>query len=285
MKYFLVIFLLCWSVRLLSQKKDSLQLQKSYTVQSAPVDKQITPAGKSLNTTKPTYYQPEIFTSGFIDIVNNGQVNASARFIRLYIGEPGRFAIPVSFYGGVSNNTFQNNTPGTAFSKSNSHLVSQYINPLSGLINISIEGVAFFSKKEKLTKAGWLYQLGERVLNGVRTGPVTDPQTGRPVNFLNSFAATGFYFQTGAWERNNAKNVGVFWLALRYHACKSIARQIKEFLPTAETNGFYHGWSGGFGIEINKLVNIKAIYYQYIKAPEIEYGLPIYQFSFQYSMK
>jgi hypothetical protein len=29
--------------------------------------------------------KPEIFISGFIDIINNGQVNASARFIRLFI--------------------------------------------------------------------------------------------------------------------------------------------------------------------------------------------------------
>ncbi|GAB2834047.1 hypothetical protein [Ferruginibacter profundus] len=63
----------------------------------------------SLNPSK-----PEIFTSGFIDIVNNGQINASARFIRLYIGEPHKFAIPLSLYGGVSNNNFQNqsNTGG-----------------------------------------------------------------------------------------------------------------------------------------------------------------------------
>lgn len=43
---------------------------------------------------------PEIFTSGFIDVLNDGQVNASARFIRLYIGEPSKFSIPLSFYGG-----------------------------------------------------------------------------------------------------------------------------------------------------------------------------------------
>ena len=36
-------------------------------------------------------YKPEIFTSGFIDIINNGQVNASARFIRFFIGEPDKF--------------------------------------------------------------------------------------------------------------------------------------------------------------------------------------------------
>ncbi|HMT75079.1 MAG TPA: hypothetical protein PKA77_13490 [Chitinophagaceae bacterium] len=270
MKPLLPIFFWLWPCFVIAQAKEVSSFKKD--------------TAKTVFT-KTTTARPEIFTSGFIDIVNNGQINASARFIRLYIGEPGKFAIPVSFYGGVSNNTFQNSTPGTAYSKTNSHLVSQYINPLSGLINISIEGVQFFNKKQKITKPGLLYQVGERVLNGIRAGELTNPLTGKPVNFLNSFATLGLYFQTGAWERNNAKDVGVFWLAMRFHACKSNASQIKEFLPTVETNGFYTGWSAGFGIEINKLVNIKAIYYKYAKAPEIEYGLPIYQFSFNYTMK
>lgn len=89
-------------------------------------------------------YKPEIFTSGFIDVMNSGQVNASARFIRLFIGEPGKFAIPLSLYGGVSSNNFQNQQSGGQLLKSNDHLVNQYINPLSGLINISIDGVKYF---------------------------------------------------------------------------------------------------------------------------------------------
>ena len=55
-------------------------------------------------------------------------------------------------------------------------------------------------------------------------------------------------------------------------------------LPEIETNGLYHGYSTGFGVQINKLVDIKAIYYKYNKAPEIDYGLPIYQFTFNYTM-
>jgi hypothetical protein len=47
---------------------------------------------------KQPIYKPEIFTSGFIDIMNTGQVNASARFIRLFIGEPDKFALSVFFY-------------------------------------------------------------------------------------------------------------------------------------------------------------------------------------------
>ena len=95
----------------------------------------------------------------------------------------------------------------------------------------------------------------------------------------------GLYFQTGAWERNQAKNVGVCWLALRYIGCYTNKRQITEFLPDVFTNGIYHGYSFGFGVEINDLVNIKVIYYKYVKEPEIDYTLPIYQFSFNYSLK
>ncbi len=229
--------------------------------------------------------KPEIFTNGFIDVMNNGQVNASARFIRLFVGEPGRFAIPLSLYSGVSANNFQNQNNSYTVTKSNDHLVNQYINPLSGLVNLSIDGVLFFSKTERVTKTGFLYHVGERVLTGFKTGAISDPQTGKPVNFLNGFATAGLYFQTGAWERSNAKNVGIFWLTTRYHAMYSNPKQIKEFLPNVTTTGLYLGYSIGFGVEINNLVNLKAIYYKYTKQPEIDYGLPIYQFSFNYSFK
>src|SRR6476660_7559427 len=80
-------------------------------------------------------YKPEILSSGFIDVINNGQLNASARFIRLYIGEPGRIAIPLSFYSGVSANNFSSSQSAAGL-KSNDHLVNNFINPLSGLVNV-----------------------------------------------------------------------------------------------------------------------------------------------------
>ncbi len=229
--------------------------------------------------------KPEILSSGFIDIVNNGQVNASARFIRLFIGEPGKFAVPLSIYSGVSSNNFQNQQTSGG-QQSNEHLVSSFINPLSGLANISIDGVFFFDRKKiNVTRSGFLYHNGIRILTGYKTGLITDPSTGKPINFLNSFGTAGLYFQTGAWERNNAKNVGVFWLAGRYIICKTGTKQLKEMLPDIQTNGFYHGWSLAWGVEINNLVNIKVIYYKYVKRPEINYSFPIYQFSFNYSLR
>jgi hypothetical protein len=225
---------------------------------------------------------PEIFASGFMDIINNGQVNASARVIRLFIGEPGKWVVPLSVYSGVSANNFQMG----AVLRTNEQLVNNFINPLSGLANISAEGILYFKPKSiKRTKAGIIYQFGERVLTAFKTGAGNNVQMGSPVNFLNSYAAPGLYFQTGAWERNNAKNTGITWLALRWVACYSRKKTVQEFLPGMETNGFYQGYSIAWGVEINNLANLKILFYKYTSAPEAKYSPPIYQFSFQYALK
>ena len=255
MKFFFPILFWLWPAVAHTQAKDSLPKANTKNISVQPIQK-----------INPKDYKPEIFTSGFIDIVNSGQVNASARFIRLYIGEPGKFAIPLSIYSGVSSNNFANQQSPVA-NRSNDQLVTNFINPLSGLANISVDGVIFFKKNpdsyrdEKTTKTGLLYHAGVRVLTGIRTGAVTNPTTGKPLNFLNSFSSLGLYFQTGAWDRNNAKNIGVSWFALRYIGCYTNPSQLKEIMPAIETNGIYHGYSIAWGVEINKLVNIKVVYY------------------------
>ncbi|MGZ5135956.1 MAG: hypothetical protein ACXWCG_12435 [Flavitalea sp.] len=236
------------------------------------------------NLLKSPVNKAEILSSGFIDIVNNGQINASARFIRLFVGEPGKFSFPLSIYSGVSSNNFQNQQVAGG-QRTNEHLVNAFINPLSGLINFCTEGVVYFSKKRKLTRTGLIYHDGIRVLTGYKTGLISDPSTGKPINFMNSFGAGGLFFQTGAWERNNAKDVGLFWVALRYIVTKSNGKLLTQVFPGIQTNGFYHGWSFGGGVEINNLVNIKLLYYNYVKSPEVDYSLPIYQFSFNYSLR
>jgi hypothetical protein len=260
------------------------QIKDSTTILGKRQDQKIASANSLPATVNPAQYKPEIFTSGFIDIINSGQINASSRFIRLYIGEPGKFAIPLSLYSGVSSNNFQN-TQAT-FKRNNDILVTNFINPLSGLANVSIDGVLFFNnKQQKITRTGLIYHVGERILTGVKTGQGSSPVTGKPHNFLNAFGATGFYFQTGAWERNNTKNVGISWVALRYILCYTKPSDMEEFLPNIRTSGFYNGYSIAWGVEITKIVNIRVVYYKYIKKPEIDYYLPIYQFSFNYTLK
>jgi len=205
--------------------------------------------------------------------------------LRLYIGEPGKFAIPISLYSGVSANNFQG-SQSSILQRTNEALVVNLINPLTGFANISIDGVVFFKRKtEKVTKFGVLYHIGERILTGKKIGLASDPATGKPINFLNTFSTLGLYFQTGAWERNNAKNIGIFWFTYRLIGCYTNPSQLMEIMPNIYTNGLYIGYSLAWGVEINNFVNIKAIYYKYLKKPEIDYSLPIYQFSFNYTLK
>lgn len=227
--------------------------------------------------------RPELFNAGFIDIINNGQVAASARLVKLQIGEQGKFSLPLSVFGGVSNTSFATGTAAATL-RGNEHLIHQFITPLSGLINLSIEGTWFIRPRSPVTKWGLLYQLGERVLTGHRLGSPGFFSAPRPLHFVNSYAVAGLYFQTGAWEKTNQKNMGVCWLALRYHLCYSGKGQLQQFLPSFEGNGLYGGYSMGMGVRVNALINLKAVYYQYQKAPEPDYLLPIYQFSFNYTV-
>ena len=226
----------------------------------------------------------DFFNAGFIDLVSSGQVSAAARLIRLMVGEPGKWAIPLTVYGGVSNAAFpqQNTLP---YNRSNEHLVAQFITPLSGLLNFSVEGLQRFPLTKGYTQWGFLYQLGERILTGTRVTSFANPFGGRPHNFLNSYAVGGLYFQTGAWERDRNGQLGICWLSARMHVCYTDPKQLAVFLEGEKTNGVYMGYSLGFGIEISYLVHIKAIYYRYTKAPESAYGLPLYQFSFNYALQ
>ncbi|MBM3413378.1 MAG: hypothetical protein FJY16_00320 [Bacteroidetes bacterium] len=226
----------------------------------------------------------DVLNAGFIDLVSSGQVSASARLIRLRIGEPDKFSLPFTIYSGVSNNAFSAQILGMAV-RNNEHLVTQFITPLSGLLNVSVDGWRAWRKKEKITQFGFIYQLGERLLTGYRTTLPGSWLNGRPHNFLNSFATLGLFFQTGAWEKDHAANMGACWISIRYHLAYTHPSQLAVFLEGLNTNGTYRGYSMGFGLEISYTVHLKAQVYRYTKPPEPLYSLPLYQFSFNYALQ
>jgi hypothetical protein len=225
----------------------------------------------------------QLFSAGFIDFMNSGQTTTGTKFLKVLVGEPTGVHIPLSLYCGVTNNTVQNST--TQQLKSNEHLVTMYINPMSGLLNAAFEDIIFRPTSTAKTRFGLSYQLGERLLNGVKIDTTKKPAVYTTINFLNTYAAAGLYFQTQAWERDKASKLGIFWLSARLHATRTGAKQLHSFLPALSSNGIYTGYSVGFGVQISKSVDVKAIYYKYLKEPEIEYLNSIYQFSLNYNTK
>ena len=58
--------------------------------------------------------------------------------------------------------------------------------------------------------------------------------------------------------------------------------QLSGYLPD---KGLFKGYSIGMGIEINNVLNIKSYYYRYINPGASIFDIPIFQLTFNYSMK
>ncbi|HEU4470635.1 MAG TPA: hypothetical protein VFR58_06115 [Flavisolibacter sp.] len=202
-------------------------------------------------------------------------MNAAARIFRLYIGEPGRFMLPLSVFSGVSGNN--PHAGNTASPRGSEQLVLGLINPMTGLLNFSTDQSFRLGSKKRLTGFSITSQLGEKLLNGQQA------LSGKAFSFLSTYSNAGLMFQTGAWEKDKEKNMGIFWLLFRYHALRT-ARPFEELSGYPPYRRYFTGLSMGMGIEINNVLNVKAYYYRYHRPGDPVFELPIFQFSFSYNL-
>lgn len=219
--------------------------------------------------------KPELFNSGFIDFQNNGQLNASARIFKIYIGEPKKFVMPISIYSGVSGNNANN---GSLSLKGSEQMVLGLINPMSGLFNISTDNSFSLKKKQSLTKFSFHLQIGQKMISGQMANSL------KAFNFFSSFSNSGLLFQTGAWEKDKEKNMGIFWIIIRFHLIQT-SKSFKQLSGYPPERRIFIGYSMGTGIEINNVLNIKLYYYKYLSPGSQIFDMPIYQLSFNYNLK
>ncbi len=193
----------------------------------------------------------EILSGGSIDIVQNGQMNASARIFRLFIGEPGKFQVPVSLYTGVSSNSYSG-------IRQNEDYVLSLINPSAGTFNFFFEGDhRIIGKKQNLTSMHFQYQAGFRMMSAY----LWTQQ--RNMQYLNTILFTGFSLTTAAWERNKLNNVGIFWLNIRLIYSRSPVTAIRDLFVVDLKPGIL-GYSSGMGIEISKTLKVKLNYFRFV---------------------
>ena len=263
-KIFLLIisYLIC-SLTCLSQSSDSLSKLVSI--------KKVDPT--HIYQKKPELLKSEILSGGFVDVVQNGQMNASARLFRLYIGEPGKFQLPLTLYTGVTANHFTN-------ARATEDMVISLINPGTGVFNLSMDGIHHLvGKKESLTSLKFQYQTGVRYLN------VYNKILYRNTSFFNLITAMGFTFITGAWERNRINNLGLFWLNLRALYSLNPSYALEEFF-NSPINHNIMGLSGGMGIENSQALNVKIFYFHFLTNREFSaFTQPYLQLSFNYTLR
>jgi hypothetical protein len=217
--------------------------------------------------------KPEILSGGFIDILQNGQMNASARLFRLYIGEPGKFQLPVSVYTGVSANNFSN-------SPASEDILLTLINPGTGIFNMCFDGnTKLTGGRKKLTTFLLQYQAGLRFLSAYNRISLVN------TTFFNLVSGAGFTFITGAWEKNKTTNLGAFWLNLRALYSNSPRAILKDFFAAPIATDMF-GYSAGMGIEISQALNVKVFYFRFLNNQEIAaFTQPFLELSFTYSVR
>jgi hypothetical protein len=102
---------------------------------------------------------------------------------------------------------------------------------------------------------------------------------------LNNYLSIGGYFQTGAWEKSRDGNLGICWFALRYIQSISSKNSINKLLEHPGLNNHFKGYALGMGVEINQLLHVKAVVYQYLKGLLPGIHPTLYQVTFHYSLK
>jgi hypothetical protein len=275
MKYLLPI--LSWLLPLFAnaQAKDSALVANGKD--SIPVlyssKNKIAEGPGSLNSKPSLPGKPEILSGGFIDFVQNGQMSASARLFRLYIGEPGKFQVPVSIYTGVTANNL-------SAGRQNEDFVFNLVNPGAGIFNLGFDGTSRLAgKKTKITALQLQYQTGFRLLSAY------DRRLYKNTPFFSVLGGLGLTFVTGAWERSKATNVGVFWFNIRSIVSNNPPGIINATLQDTVSQNMVC-YSAGMGIEISQTMNIKVFYFRFLNNRDIAtFKPPFLQLSFNYSLR
>ena len=216
----------------------------------------------------------QFLKNGFVDFLSDGNIQASARLLRINIGDRNKFYLPFFIYTGTAGNAFGGD-------KLNKTTVSNLLNPIGGTINLSFNGLQNLIKGESVTKLKFAYQLGGRTMNG------KDSLTQENVNFFNGFANLGLFFQTGAWTPDDPSNMGIFYIQAKLISSFSSNGNLQKIFGNSSINkGYLLGYSIDAGIEINKVINVKLGVYQYTNNSGIALLKdPIVKFSLDYSLK
>jgi len=216
----------------------------------------------------------QFLKNGFVDFLTDGNIQASARLLRINIGERNKFYLPFFIYTGTAGNAFGTN-------KLNETTVSNLLNPIGGTLNISFNGLQNIIKSPGVTKLKFAYQFGGRIING------KDSVNQENQNFFNGLANVGLFFQTSAWEPNDPNNLGIFYVQAKFVSSISSKDNFQKlFGKHSIEKNYLLGYSLDAGIVINKIIAAKLGVYQYTNNSGVDlFKKPVIKFSLDYSLK
>ncbi|MFH1679359.1 MAG: hypothetical protein ABIH26_01800, partial [Candidatus Eisenbacteria bacterium] len=147
----------------------------------------------------------EMLGGGFVDYGLNGQIQASAEVVKIYVGEPDGFYLPLYLLTGATSGEL-----GT--DELNKGSVFDLVTPTGGTVNACTNAyLSVFSTRKHVTRVSLSGFLSGRLVAG-RDINTTDSRLAPAV-----YADIGLTFQTGAWLANGTyEKGGIFWSQAKY---------------------------------------------------------------------
>ncbi len=216
--------------------------------------------------TKAARGSSNVFAGGTLDILQGGQMNASARLFQLYLGKPGGRRLPLSISTGVMAGAL-------AGYPLHDEGVSLLVNPAGGLLNMRVEG------DRRLTGDG---NLRVQLQGAVRLLNLFDPAAFVNYRFVNALAGGGLIWMTAAWEEGREKDPGICWCSLRLFGSAAPEWLFSDYLQTR----FFPvllGVAAGVGVDISQRLQVRTSYFRFCNTRgEAVFREPVIQLSFSY---
>lgn len=199
----------------------------------------------------------ELFGKGLLDYGFEGQLQAAAQAVKINVGEPNGFYLPIYLLVGATSGDFGS-------SEINKGTVMNLINPTGGTFNLSTNVyVKLFSSESGITSLKFNSYLAGKLISGRNL--VDNSAQMKPSGYFDS----GLFFQTGAWvDEDGYKDGGIFWIQAKYSLSYMDKEDLQSYFGPSVTTA-PHGPRVEIGCLIEGRVNIKLSYYKSADRDEV----------------
>ncbi|MFD0962557.1 hypothetical protein [Pseudofulvibacter geojedonensis] len=213
-----------------------------------------------------------LFGTGYLDYFSAGSVQATAQILKLNIGDPERFIVPLYIFAGGSGDVLGEN-------EENKSAIGNLLNPTGGLFNATFYK-QFLKPSDKVTRIGFTLQATLKLISG------DDVQSKDNFLFGSTSFSTGFHFQTGAWKEGE-DDIGLFFVKPRLIGSLVGNTQSESLFSTVqEHDNFLYGFAVDAGINVKDVIDLKFGVYQFWNDYDIEgFDKPLLKFSVDYKFK
>lgn len=186
----------------------------------------------------------DLFKAGQFDIGQNGMTQAGINILRLRIGEPNGFNIPLYI-------ALTSTGPGLGSGEDQPQAtLARFIIPTGGLINVAINDSKPFSKMGPKSALSYSYHLGYKLNSGI------DSLTLKNELFSSAFFDAGIRFVTGAWVEDDTSKLGLGFIQIKAFATFSSESTLRNLINSSVSNVFA-GISGDAGIFIKDYADLR----------------------------